>query len=110
MMNLLPDAALGPSAEAFVYGIGLAEAFRQIFPWCSSACNPEYGINEQTVILGISAWFSRLPWQQGRNAFKIFIGDRVAVHRLERRCKLPLNDLRSSKVPAVMKFSFVHTT
>ncbi len=110
MVNLLPDAALAPPGEAFVDGIVFAEALGQVLPGDSGACNPEDGIDKEAVIGGISAWFARLSWQQGREAFEVVVGDSVAVHELGVRFKSPRNARSRTKVPAHMNFSFVHTT
>ena len=78
--NGLPVAFFGPSGEAFVDGVVLAEAFGQVLPGCAGAGNPEHGIDEEAIILGIAAWFAGLSRQQGLDAFEVFVGDGVAVH------------------------------
>ena len=110
MMDLLPDAPLAPPGEAFVYGVGVAEALGQVLPGRSGACNPEHSIDEKAVILGIAAWFAGLSGQQGLDALEVFVGYGVAVHERGVGLKSPRNGMNSTKVPTHMNFSFVHTT
>ena len=64
-MNRLPDAAFAPAREAFVDGIGLAKALREILPGCAGSGDPEHGVNKKAVIGCVSARFAGLSRQQG---------------------------------------------
>ena len=79
MVHFLPDAALTPPGEAFVGRIGFTKTCGQALPASTGACNPEHGIDDRAIGVGISAWFAGLPRQQGRDAFEVFVGDCVAV-------------------------------
>ena len=112
MMNLLPYPTFAPSDEAFVDRVGLAEAFRQVCPRDPGTSNPDDGIKEKAVIGGISAGFAGLSGEQGGEAFKVAVGDSVAVHgsQVGFRFWPTLNDLTWTEVPVSLNFSFVLTT
>lgn len=112
MMNAFPDAAFAPAGEALVDGIGLTKAGGQIGPGRASSRNPKHSVKEEAVVGGISTGVAGLSGQQGRDAFEVVVGDRVAVHERASGLVLgvPLNADDSGMVPASKNFSFVHTT
>ena len=80
MMNPLPDAAPAPAHEALVEAARLAKTFGQVLPWCAGACDPEDGIDEEAVVLGVAPELAGLSGQQGPDAVEVVVGDGVAVH------------------------------
>lgn len=48
--DLLPDTFLGPTAAAFMGGLPLAVAFRQIVPVGSAAKHPQHAVEKLPVI------------------------------------------------------------
>ena len=85
-MNRLPDTPFAPAREAFVDGIGLAKALREVLPGCAGSGDPEDGVNKKAVIGCVSARFAGLPRQQGGDAFKVVVGYGVAMHEHGRVC------------------------
>ena len=47
--KILPNAARGPTGEAFVRVAPTAKVFRQITPWRADAELPDHRVNEKTI-------------------------------------------------------------
>lgn len=112
MMDFFPDAALAPTHEALVDGARLAEAFGQVFPGSTGACDPEDRVDKQTVVVRIAAELAGLSGKQAFDATEVVVGDGVAVHGVEANAeeKAAQNALTCSVVPPSVNSSFVRTT
>ena len=51
--DTIPYAFLGPSSETLERTVPVAEFIGQIAPRCSSPCDPQNGIDEQTIVLAV---------------------------------------------------------
>ena len=77
--QFLPDAFVTPADEAAVSIAPGAVTLRQVAPRRASAQNPEYGVDETTIVLGNAAPCAFTPWQKRFKQRPGAIGDVVTV-------------------------------
>jgi hypothetical protein len=77
----LPNAALGPAAEARVHRLPGAEPFRQVAPGYAGAIAVEHRFDEQPIVLGGRADVPLTPGQKILYPFPLVVAKSVAAHR-----------------------------
>lgn len=112
----LPAAVLGPAVEALQDCVGLAEAFGQIGPGSASTSDPEHGIDEEAVVMSVTAGVAGFAGEQRSEAFELFVGEFVAAHGRSVACacrglrsRAQANAAEPKKDAASMKILFVIT-
>ena len=78
--DLLPDAGLGPAAEALVRILPVAEALRQIAPGDPGAVAIEHRLDESTVVFGSHADMADPPRQQVLDPLPLVVAQSLSGH------------------------------
>src|SRR5260370_42600409 len=79
--NLPPDTRFGPSAEALMHVLPIAEALRQITPRDTSAIAIQHCLNEQPVVRRRHSHMTLLPRQQISDTLPLIVTHAIASHR-----------------------------
>src|SRR6266852_7877896 len=79
--NLLPDTGFGPSAEALMHVLPIAEALRQITPRHTGAITIQHRLDEQSVVRRRHAHMTLLPRQQVPDTLPLIVTHPIASHR-----------------------------
>jgi hypothetical protein len=79
--DLLPDTRFGPSAEALMHVLPIAEALRQITPRHTSAITIQHGLDEQPVVRRRYPHMTLLARQQLPDTLPLIVAHAIASHR-----------------------------
>jgi hypothetical protein len=81
LKDLLPDPGFGPSAEALVHVLPVAEPFRQIAPGNASPVAIDHGFDKQAVVGCGHSNRTLPPRQKVLDPVPLVIAQSVAAHR-----------------------------
>src|SRR5664279_882441 len=90
--KILPNAAHGPTGEAFMCVTPTAEMFRQIAPWRADAEFPDHRIDEKTVAnIAVAPDRAGAAGKQIFNPGELIVAQSMAFHRKPPSGRLPMN-------------------